>query len=103
MLGTILEGVLEFKISKRKSKQYFWMEKGKLYRKTTITVVFLIISVSLTGIVVSAFKSTIVLFCAFFFCGLLFFDGLECFLCFFFRMSAFFLHRLMSLNALLLL
>ena len=30
----------------------------------------------------SAFKSTIVLF-VLFFCGLLFFDGLKCFLCFF--------------------
>ena len=33
---------------------------------------------SYAGIVASAFKSTIVLFCAFF-CGLLLFDGLECF------------------------
>ena len=41
------------------------------------------------GIVASAFKSTVVFFCAFF-CGLLFFDGLECFLCFFSRVSAFF-------------
>ena len=45
-----------------------------------------------TGIVVSAFKSTIVLFCAFF-CGLLFFDGLECFLCFFKGECFFFLYN----------
>ena len=39
-------------------------------------------------IIVSAFKSTIVVFCAFFL-WLAFFDGLECFLCFFFRVSVF--------------
>ena len=44
---------------------------------------------SSTGIVVSAFKSTVVLFYAFFL-WLAFFDGLECFLCFFSRVSAFF-------------
>ena len=38
------------------------------------------------GIIVSAFKSTIVdfFFCAFFFCGSLFVDGLEWFFFFFF-------------------
>ena len=43
----------------------------------------------IAGIVASAFKSTVVLFCAFFL-WLAFFDGLECFLCFFSRVSAFF-------------
>ena len=54
-----------------------------------------------TGIVVSAFKSTVVQFCAFF-CGLLFFDGLECFLCFFSRVSVFFFFAETRVSSLLL-
>ena len=46
----------------------------------------------ISGIVASAFKSTIMLFCGFFL-WLAFFDGLECFLCFFSKVSAFFLHN----------
>ena len=36
-----------------------------------------------------------VLLCAFF-CGLPFFDGLECFLCFFSKVGAFFFHKAMG-------
>ena len=50
-----------------------------------------------TGIVVSAFKSTVVLFYAFFL-WLAFFDGLECFLSFISRVSAFFFQNMPSLS-----
>ena len=44
----------------------------------------------IAGIVVSAFKSTTVLFGAFFSVACFFFNGLECFLCFFSQGECFF-------------